>query len=99
LASPLALIVGLGNPGSKYESTRHNVGFWLVEKIADTHAASFRSEAKFHGEACKITHADRQIWLLKPQTYMNNSGQSLAAMARFYKISPKEISRFLSRRP
>lgn len=91
LASPLALIVGLGNPGSEYERARHNVGFWAVEKIAATHAATFRSEAKFHGEACKITHAGQQIWLLKPQTYMNNSGQSLAAMARFYKISSQEI--------
>jgi len=91
LSSRIQLIVGLGNPGTQYEQTRHNAGFWFVEAIARRHDGSFKSENKFHGEACKVRVEGVEIWLLKPMTFMNKSGQAIAALARFYKISPEEI--------
>lgn len=83
------LIVGLGNPGSKYEQTRHNAGFWFVEEIARLKGAHFRPEAKFSGDVCKVVLEGRDIWLLKPNTFMNLSGQSVNKLASFYKI-PKD---------
>jgi len=83
------LIVGLGNPGSKYEQTRHNAGFWFVEQIARLKGAHFRPEAKFSGDVCKVVLEGRDIWLLKPNTFMNLSGQSVNKLASFYKI-PKD---------
>jgi len=87
----IQLIVGLGNPGPKYEQTRHNVGFWFVENIAQQQGAVFRNESKFHGDIAKLTLEGSQIWLLKPTTFMNNSGQSIGAVSRFYKIPPQAI--------
>ena len=89
--SGIRLIVGLGNPGKEYEATRHNAGFWLVERLAADGHASFRAEAKFHGLAAKASLERQEVWLLKPQTYMNASGRSVAALAGFYKIEPAEI--------
>jgi peptidyl-tRNA hydrolase, PTH1 family len=83
------LIVGLGNPGSKYEQTRHNAGFWFVEEIARLKGAHFRPEAKFSGDVCKVELEGRDIWLLKPNTFMNLSGQAVGKLANFYKI-PKD---------
>jgi len=83
------LIVGLGNPGSKYEQTRHNAGFWFVEEIARLKGAHFRPEAKFSAEVCKVVLEGRDIWLLKPDTFMNLSGQAVGKLANFYKI-PKD---------
>lgn len=87
----IALIVGLGNPGSRYENTRHNAGFWLVDKIADQARESFRLESKFYGEICRVTLANHQCWLLKPTTFMNKSGQAIGTLANFYKITPEQI--------
>jgi PTH1 family peptidyl-tRNA hydrolase len=84
------LIVGLGNPGERYEDTRHNVGFWLLEALARQKGALFRLEPRFHGEALRVSLHGQEIWLLKPGTYMNRSGQAVAALARFYKITPDE---------
>lgn len=89
--SSVSLIVGLGNPGSEYEQTRHNAGFFLVERIAEQNGASFRREAKFHGSVAKVNIDGRNIWLLKPDTFMNRSGQAVGAMANFYKIEPEAI--------
>ncbi|NTV10695.1 MAG: aminoacyl-tRNA hydrolase [Zoogloea sp.] len=86
---PPKLVVGLGNPGSEYSETRHNAGFWFCERLAVDLGASFSREARFHGEAANVRSAG--IWMLKPQTYMNRSGQSVAALARFFRISPAEI--------
>jgi len=83
------LIVGLGNPGSKYEQTRHNAGFWFVEEIARLKGAHFRPETKFSAEVCKVVLEGRDIWLLKPDTFMNLSGQAVGKLANFYKI-PKD---------
>jgi PTH1 family peptidyl-tRNA hydrolase len=85
---PIRLIVGLGNPGPEYEQTRHNAGFWLVDNLARTPLAR---EARYNALATKITIAGNEVWLLEPQTFMNRSGQSVGALARFYKIVPDDI--------
>jgi peptidyl-tRNA hydrolase, PTH1 family len=89
--SGIRLIVGLGNPGEQYEATRHNVGFWFVDRIAADFREAFRAESKFHGLLCRISVAGTELRLLKPSTYMNRSGQSIAAVARYYSISPEQI--------
>ena len=84
----IRLIVGLGNPGTEYEQTRHNAGFWMVDNLAGSMLAR---EARFNALAAKTRIAGNEVWLLEPQTYMNRSGQSVGALARFYKIAPEEI--------
>ena len=81
------LIVGLGNPGPEYETTRHNVGFWFVDHLADKLKVSLAPQGKFFGKAGR----DGDVWLLEPTTYMNRSGQAVAALANFYKITPAEV--------
>lgn len=85
--NPPRLIVGLGNPGLEYEATRHNVGFWFVDQLADKLKASLAPQSKFFGRAVR----SGEFWLLEPTTFMNRSGQSVAALANFYKIPPSEI--------
>jgi PTH1 family peptidyl-tRNA hydrolase len=85
----MKLIVGLGNPGSKYQATRHNAGFWWVEDVARAAGAEFRREARFQGEVARVPRSE--MWLLKPDTYMNDSGRSVGALAAFYRIEPAEI--------
>ncbi|EGV31835.1 Peptidyl-tRNA hydrolase [Thiorhodococcus drewsii AZ1] len=87
----IRLIVGLGNPGAQYEATRHNVGFWFVDALAEGFRESFRTESKFHGDLCRVTLAGSDVRLLKPMTYMNRSGQSIAAVARYFDILPEQI--------
>ena len=89
--SQVKLIVGLGNPGDKYDLTRHNAGFWFVDEIARQYGAEFRPETKFHGEATRIQSNGLDFWLLKPATFMNRSGQSIQAIANFYKIPVESI--------
>lgn len=86
-----ALVVGLGNPGDRYTQTRHNAGFWFVDELARRYGGSFRSERKFQGELAEIEVAGRRCLLLKPMTFMNRSGQSVAAAGRFYKLAPEAI--------
>ncbi len=84
------LLVGLGNPGDKYKNNRHNVGFMAVDKIAeDNMFPNFKS--KFSGEISEGRLGDQKVALLKPQTYMNESGQSVGKAAKFYKIPPNRI--------
>lgn len=80
------LIVGLGNPGPEYRNTRHNAGFMVLDELAGRMSASFAEEKRFHGLVAKIPGG----WLLKPRTFMNDSGRSVAALARFHKITPAE---------
>lgn len=87
----IKLIVGLGNPGAQYEKTRHNVGAWFVDYLAESAAAKFRSEKKFHAQLVQAPISTSLCWLVKPTTYMNESGRSVAAVARFYKIQPSNI--------
>lgn len=85
----IRLIVGLGNPGPEYEQTRHNAGFWLVDNLAGP--VRLAREARFNAFAGKTSIAGAEVWLLEPQTFMNRSGQSVGALARFYKIAPEEV--------
>ncbi|BCO32861.1 peptidyl-tRNA hydrolase [Thiohalobacter sp. COW1] len=89
--SAVALIVGLGNPGAKYDQTRHNAGFWFLDGLARRFHCTLNPENRFQGEAgrCDIDGADCR--LLKPTTFMNRSGQSVAALAGFFKIPPEAI--------
>jgi len=92
MAEPgIRLIVGLGNPGPEYEATRHNVGFWLAEAIAASHGGVFRLEPKFHGLVARITLVGQDLRLLKPATFMNRSGQSVAAVARYFDVGADQI--------
>ena len=85
------LIAGLGNPGPEYEETRHNAGFWFVDRLARRAGVTLRDESKFHGEAVKVPLGGRDVWLLKPMTFMNRSGQAVQAISSFFKIAPEEI--------
>ncbi|HRO57145.1 MAG TPA: aminoacyl-tRNA hydrolase [Nitrosomonas europaea] len=88
---PVRLVVGLGNPGEKYASTRHNVGFDWLDRLASSQRVAFTLETRFRGLCARIMLADTDIWLLKPQTYMNASGMSVAAVCRYYKIVPEQM--------
>jgi PTH1 family peptidyl-tRNA hydrolase len=87
----MRLVVGLGNPGREYEATRHNAGFWWVENLADAQRATLRAEAKYHGRVGKLAADGHDCFLLLPQTYMNDSGRAVAALANFYKIATPDI--------
>jgi PTH1 family peptidyl-tRNA hydrolase len=87
----IKLIVGLGNPGEKYESTRHNAGFHFVDAVAQRFAGTLRPEKRFFGEQCRVDIGSRQCHLLKPMTFMNRSGQSVASICNFFKITPSEV--------
>lgn len=87
----MKLVVGLGNPGKKYQATRHNAGFCWLERLAGMARVEFRHEARFHGEVAWLTAPGGAIALLKPDTYMNHSGRAVAALAGFYKFDPAEI--------
>jgi PTH1 family peptidyl-tRNA hydrolase len=87
----LRLIVGLGNVGAEYERTRHNAGFWFVDELARAHGAHFSADRKFQGETARLRAGGREVWLLKPSTYMNRSGQSVVALALYYKILPTQM--------
>jgi peptidyl-tRNA hydrolase, PTH1 family len=87
----IKLLVGLGNPGSQYAGTRHNAGFWWLDRVARQLKVGVVADKSFHGELGRATVDGRPLWLLKPMTYMNLSGRSVAALARFFKIAPEEI--------
>ena len=91
MSAHVDIIVGLGNPGTEYANTRHNAGFWFVEEVARKFGGSFKSEKKFYGEVAKSHIHGRDVWLLKPDTYMNHSGQSVLALMTFYKIKLANI--------
>src|ERR671931_2020672 len=83
------LVVGLGNPGREYTRTRHNVGWMVVDELARRHRASWKG--KFSGRLAEIRIDDHRVALLKPETFMNESGRSVAAAARFFKVPPDAI--------
>ena len=86
----LRLIVGLGNPGPEHARTRHNAGFWFVDALAEKYGGRFGLESKLFGETAKVEIAGQNVWLLKPATFMNLSGKSVAAALRYWKIEPEE---------
>lgn len=89
--TPIELIVGLGNPGNEYEDTRHNAGAWFIETIAEDSNTNLRTETKFKGLYGKAYIDGHDCHLLLPTTFMNLSGEAVQAIARFYKINPKNI--------
>ena len=88
---PIRLIVGLGNPGPEYEQTRHNAGFWLVDNLAQSCGVRLARESRYNALVAKTSIKAQEVWLLEPQTFMNRSGQSVGALANFYKIAPSEV--------
>jgi PTH1 family peptidyl-tRNA hydrolase len=87
----IKLFVGLGNPGPEYEATRHNAGAWWVEALAQELKVSLVPDRSYHGMVARTTLHGQTIWLLEPRTFMNLSGRSVAALARFFKIPTEEI--------
>lgn len=91
----IRMIVGLGNPGGEHEKTRHNIGFWFVDALAHGESVQLKPEKKFSGDFTQLPpvpgETTKPVLLLKPMTYMNHSGNSVRALAQFYKIEPKEI--------
>jgi len=87
----IRLLVGLGNPGPEYEATRHNAGFWWINEVARQLGATLLPERSYFGLVARINRPDGPLWLLEPMTFMNLSGKSVAALARFFKIAPGEI--------
>ena len=90
-AVPLKLIVGLGNPGSQYSRTRHNAGFWLIDELVRRYGGSLRNESRFQGELARVRVGAEELWLLKPMTFMNNSGGPAQSVAGFYKIPVESL--------
>jgi PTH1 family peptidyl-tRNA hydrolase len=88
---PIAVIAGLGNPGSKYRNTRHNIGYTLVDQLAAKYGATWKHEARFEAEVAVIQHDEHKLMLLKPQTFMNASGRSLGTVLRYRKLSAESM--------
>lgn len=89
--SPIKLIVGLGNPGPQYDSNRHNAGVIFLHHLCKAHGGTLRGETKFFGEFCSISIGGSDVKCLFPTTFMNNSGKSVAAVCKFYKIAPENM--------
>ena len=87
----IKLLVGLGNPGTEYEATRHNAGFWWIDTVARDLKTSFQPDRAYHGLVARTSVKGEHVWLLQPQTFMNLSGKSVGAISRFFKIAPQEI--------
>jgi PTH1 family peptidyl-tRNA hydrolase len=87
----IKLLVGLGNPGPDYEATRHNAGFWWLDAVTNVLKTTLVMDKSYFGKVARTPHGGQTIWLLQPQTFMNASGKSVAALANFFKILPQEI--------
>ena len=87
----LKLIVGLGNPGAEYARTRHNAGFWYVDELARAGGGNWRRESRYQCELARVSVAGHELWLMKPQTFMNKSGAAVQALAAFYRIAPAQM--------
>ena len=87
----IRLLVGLGNPGPEYEATRHNAGFWFIDEVARKLGTALTPERSYFGRVARVNRPDGPVLLLQPMTFMNLSGKSVAALARFFKIAPHEI--------
>lgn len=90
-SEPLSLIVGLGNPGAEYAATRHNVGFWFVDALAEEFGARFQANRHAHGELARLQFEGRQLLLLKPDTFVNRSGLAVRATLDYFKYSPDQL--------
>jgi PTH1 family peptidyl-tRNA hydrolase len=90
-ALPLKLVVGLGNPGSKYARTRHNAGWWFVDALLAQHHGSWRPERQLQVELARVSTENSEVWLAKPQAFMNRSGTPVMALSSYHRIEPGEI--------
>lgn len=91
MGTPICLIAGLGNPGSQYDKTRHNAGFWFVDELARRYSGQFAAEKRFSGDVCKLQVGSNVVWLIKPMTFMNRSGLAVRQLADFYRIPVENI--------
>ena len=91
MSTSLRIIAGLGNPGEKYERTLHNAGFWFVDALARKYGGSFRYEKKFDADYCRINLHGEDVWLVKPQGYMNESGGPIRGMIDYYRLRATEL--------
>jgi len=91
MTKPIRLIAGLGNPEDQYERTLHNAGFWFVNALARKFGGQFRYEKKFDAEICRVTVHGEDVWLVKPQSYMNNSGSPVRGVLDYYRLQPAEM--------
>lgn len=89
--STVRVVAGLGNPGPRYDGTRHNIGFMAIDKLADRHGASWKPESRLCAHTASIMVSGKPVLLIKPQTFMNVSGKAIGEVCRFYKWSPKEV--------
>jgi PTH1 family peptidyl-tRNA hydrolase len=87
----LRLVVGLGNPGPEHLLTRHNAGFWFVDRLAARHGGSLRPHKRYHGDVGRIEVGGQELWLLKPMTFMNRSGLAIRAACDFFQIPPQQV--------
>jgi PTH1 family peptidyl-tRNA hydrolase len=87
----LSIIAGLGNPEDKYEKTLHNAGFWFVDALARKYGGDFRYEKKFDAECCRIRLGDQEVWLVKPQSYMNLSGGPVRGVMDYYRLNTAQL--------
>ena len=91
MSKPIRIIAGLGNPEDKYERTLHNAGFWFVDALARKFGGLFRYEKKFDAEYCRINVHGEEVWLVKPQNYMNQSGPPIRGMLDYYRLRVSEL--------
>ena len=91
MSNSIRIIAGLGNPEEKYERTLHNAGFWFVDALASKYGGSFRYEKKFDAEICKILISGQETWLVKPQSYMNQSGGPVRGVLDYYRLTTAEL--------
>ena len=91
MGKAIRIIVGLGNPEDRYERTLHNAGFWFVDALARENGGSFRYEKKFDADYCRINLHGEEVWLVKPQSYMNNSGQPVRGLLDYYRLGVDEL--------
>ncbi|MFK7956007.1 MAG: aminoacyl-tRNA hydrolase [Lysobacterales bacterium] len=91
MTTELNAIVGLGNPGDRYDRTRHNAGFWFLDLLAKAYGGAFRHERRLHGDATEVRLGDRRVRLLKPDTFVNESGQAVQALTHYFRLEPESV--------
>ena len=91
MSTHLTLIAGLGNPEDRYERTLHNAGFWFVDELARRHSGQFKYEKRFDADICKVSIAGSDVWLAKPQSYMNLSGGPVRALLDYYRLPVEQL--------
>ena len=91
MSSHLSIIAGLGNPEERYERTLHNAGFWFVDELARRAGVAFKYEKRFDAELCRVRIADNEVWLVKPQSYMNLSGGPVRGVLDYYRLSSAKL--------